>query len=122
MKPKIYVALLALFTLDEPEQLHSKQAMPKRDWLNWKFPCGATATPLIYALRLRKDTALIGRDHVFDVYESIGSTSFLQDLQGLLNQVTDVLMVSLVVVNAITCVQVVVFEYVEYGQELSEMH
>ena len=77
---------------------------------------------ILWVLCLFQNTRLISRDHVFDVYEGIGSTSFLQDLQGLLNQVTDVLMVSLVVVNAIPCVQVVVFEYVEYGQELSEMH
>ena len=71
-------------------------------------------------LRLLQNARLISRNHVLDIDESIRSASLLQDLEGLLNQVADVLMVPLVVVNAVPCVQVVVLEYVEYGQELPE--
>ncbi len=53
-------------------------------------------------LSLLEHYRFIGWDHVFDVDESVWTSSFLQDFQSLLNQVADVLVKSLVVVDRVS--------------------
>lgn len=52
-------------------------------------------------LGLFEHARLIGRDHVFDVDEGIWAAPFLQNFQGLLNQVAHVLVEPLMVVDPV---------------------
>lgn len=49
-------------------------------------------------------TGLVGRHHVFDVYEGVLSSVALKHLQSLLDQVTDILPLMLAVVDAVSSV------------------
>lgn len=66
-----------------------------------------------------KDAALIGRDHILDVDESVLTTVDLKHLQGLLDQVTKVGCLSLRVVNLVADVSVADLEQVEDGEDLA---
>ena len=48
-----------------------------------------------------QDARLVGWDHVLDVDESIRTSALLQNLQGLLDEVSNVLVEPLVVVDAV---------------------
>merc|ERR1712196_249546 len=65
-----------------------------------------------------KYVALIGRDHVFDVDERIFSTMHLEYFERFLNQITDVLSLSLVVINLVADIPIFPLENVEYGKDL----
>ncbi len=66
-----------------------------------------------------QDTALIGRDHILDVDESVLSAVNLEHLEGLLDEVSQVGSLALAVVDLITNVLVADFEKVQNGQDLS---
>ena len=51
---------------------------------------------------LSEHATLISRDHVFDVNISILSTMFLKNLQRLLNQLWEILILSLRIINFIS--------------------
>ena len=82
------------------------------DKARWPLKKLSACPPI--CLSLFQNARLIGRNHVFDVDEGIRSSSFLQDFKCFLYQVPDILVVSLVVVNAVSGVEIVIFENVEY--------
>lgn len=63
--------------------------------------------------------ALVGWHHVFDVNESIRSSVRLEGFQSFLDQVADIFTSLLAVVDTISFVDVLVFEDVEDGKNLS---
>ena len=64
-------------------------------------------------------TTLIGGDHVFDVNESIFSSSLFQQLQSLHDKVSQVESLALVVFDLVPCVFIAVPKDIEDGQNLS---
>ena len=54
--------------------------------------------------RLLDDAGLVGWDHVLDVDECVRSPPLLQQLQGVLDEVAEVLVEALVVVDAVAAV------------------
>mmetsp|Transcript_122732 Transcript_122732/g.382099 ORF Transcript_122732/g.382099 Transcript_122732/m.382099 type:complete len:275 (-) Transcript_122732:208-1032(-) len=64
------------------------------------------------------DMALVNRDHVLDVDESILTSVRLEHFQSLLDEVTEVLALSLGVVHLVTEVLVLRLEYVENWEDL----
>jgi hypothetical protein len=66
-----------------------------------------------------EDTALVGGDHVFNVYEGIFPSVDLKQLESLLDQVSQVLTLSLRIVNLISQVLVSNFEEVHNWEDLS---
>lgn len=61
----------------------------------------------------------IGGDHVFYVDVCILSSVLLQDLQGLLDEIGEILIFALRVINFIPDVEPLVLEHVEHGQYLT---
>ena len=57
-------------------------------------------------------------DHSLDIYECIWTATFFQDLQSVLNQISDVFLVPLMIIDAVTRVQIVVLEHIKDGEEL----
>ena len=49
-----------------------------------------------------KDTGFVGWNHIFDVNKCIRTTSLLKYLQRLLNQISNILLMSLVIINTIS--------------------
>lgn len=72
-----------------------------------------------WRLRSVKYAALIGGDHILDVDECVLTTVNLEELECLLNQVSQVLSLSLAVVDLVTEVVVADLEKVEDGEDLS---
>lgn len=64
-------------------------------------------------------TALIGRDHVFNIDEGILTTMDFKVFEGLLDQVSQVLTLSLAIVDLVTHVLVLYLEQVQHRQYLS---
>ena len=64
-------------------------------------------------------TALISRDHVLDVDESIVASVHLEELERLLDQIAEVLLLALGVIDAVTHVEVVRLEQVHDGKDLT---
>ena len=62
---------------------------------------------------------LVSGDHVLNVNESVVSSVLLKELKGLDDEVTEVLSLSLGVVDAVTNVQVLGLEEVHDGQDLA---
>ena len=66
-----------------------------------------------------EDAGLVGWDHVLDVNESVLTSVRFETLEGLLDKVTQVLALSLRVVDLVSNVLVAVLEEVEYWEDLS---
>jgi len=64
-------------------------------------------------------TTLIGRDHIFNVNESIFSSMDFEHFKSLLDQISQVLPLSLAVVDLVSEVLIFNFEEVEHRQDLS---
>merc|ERR1719247_3413459 len=62
---------------------------------------------------------LVDGDHVLDVDESVFPTMYLQDLQGLMDKVTDVHALALAVFHSITKILIIVLEDCADGQNLA---
>ena len=66
-----------------------------------------------------QDTGLVGGHHVLDVDEGVFSSVHLKQLEGLLDQVTEVVALALAVVDLVAHVQVFGFEKIHDGENLS---
>ena len=64
-------------------------------------------------------TALVGGDHVLDVNEGVIATMLLEKFERLLDQVAQVLLFALRVVNSVALVEVLLFEEVHDGENLT---
>merc|ERR1711957_506366 len=64
-------------------------------------------------------TRLACGNHVLDVDEGVLATMRLKDLEGLIDELTQVLSLALCIVDGLANVQIVVLEDVEYRQNLS---
>ena len=77
----------------------------------------------VRAARLRscsvKDAALVGWNHVLDVNEGVFSTVRLEQFEGLLDEITQVLALSLRVIDFVTHVVVVHLEQVHHWENLA---
>ena len=63
--------------------------------------------------------ALVCRHEVFDIDESIFAAELLKHFQSGVHQFPDAMFFPLTIFNAVSKVVVIIFEYVENGQDLS---
>ena len=68
---------------------------------------------VVMVAALCQHTAFVGGDHVLDIDERILATMDLEELKALLDQIANILSLSLAVVNAIVQVHVHALEQVE---------
>lgn len=71
----------------------------------------------IGSLTAREDAALVGRHHVLDVDEGVGSAAVLEQLQGVLDDIADAL--AAVRVDALAQIHVHILVEVAHGQQLA---
>ncbi len=72
-----------------------------------------------WSRRSVKDAALISRNHILDVDESVLTSVNLKHLKSLLNKISQVGCFSLRIVNLVTEVSVTDLEQVENGEDLT---
>ena len=72
-----------------------------------------------YLLRSVQDAAFIHWYHVLNVDEGVFTTVCFEDFKGLLDQITQVALLSLRVVNLVSQVHVLRLVQIKYGQDLA---
>ena len=93
------------------------------------FLCGVYTFPEVSEALVKRElarcsisvehAALVCWDHVLDVNEGILSAVHLEELESLLNEVTEVASLSLGVVDLVSQVEVLRFEKIHHWQDLS---